>query len=471
MVRDPEGLGAADCAGNELISEIGPPLPDRIQRERGFGRELNAGPKARISHEELRKVGGEAQQPLERSRQLVPHVLGERFDLLPLIVKKLLSDCPYGITTIYAGSQEIAISVTGMVTATRYYSFSSQTVAMRTGRGLGNAVTSLVNDHHGTPIGAISNGAHPRTSDVTRLYTTPFGGVRGSSHANTVPGDKQFLGKTRDESTGLTQIGARYYDELVGSFISVDPLLDLTDPQQWNGYAYAHNNPVSFADPTGLLPRDPSGHQTVADRADRATRISMPVEVAPPGCMAPSAGACDAAEEITATEREANETVWELFGLFVTGLGRPDGHYRFDGTDAYAKRFMLGETAGLMRERIEEWLRQGKSAEAGSVEVTPEMFVRDAIVIASNGHGGNLPEAFTGSFNYEFQVVEQSVERAAIVQITVTNPTTIESFTRIPWDRENFFEYFKGPMDMSNQLFGTYKRIDQTLTWTERVHY
>lgn len=45
------------------------------------------------------------------------------------------------------------------------------------------------------------------------------------------PGDAQFLGKIRDESTGLTQIGARYYDELVGSFISVDPLLDLADPQ------------------------------------------------------------------------------------------------------------------------------------------------------------------------------------------------------------------------------------------------
>ncbi len=173
-----------------------------------------------------------------------------------------------GFTTIYAGSQEITLTYSGAVKATRYYSFSGQTVAMRTGRGLGNAVTSLVNDHHGTPIGAISNGAHPRTSNVSRLYTDPFGGTRGGSWEDTVPGDKQFLGKTRDESTGLTQIGARYYDELVGSFISVDPLLDLTDPQQWNGYAYAHNNPVSFTDPTGLLPQGYSS--ATFDSMDRA---------------------------------------------------------------------------------------------------------------------------------------------------------------------------------------------------------
>lgn len=29
----------------------------------------------------------------------------------------------------------------------------------------------------------------------------------------------------------------------------------LTDPQQWNAYAYANNNPTTMSDPDGLEPR------------------------------------------------------------------------------------------------------------------------------------------------------------------------------------------------------------------------
>lgn len=186
---------------------------------------------------------------------------------------------------MYAGAQEIRIADDGAVTATRYYQFAGKTVAVRTDRGLGDGVTSLVSDHHGTPVAATTNGGHPVKAGISRLYTDPFGGRRGDSTETTVPGDTQFLGKTRDESTGLTQIGARYYDEKVGSFISVDPLLDLTSPQQWNGYAYANNNPVSLTDPTGLLP---AGYSSATfdsmDRAmaDRAKSNRAPATVVPP---------------------------------------------------------------------------------------------------------------------------------------------------------------------------------------------
>jgi hypothetical protein len=32
--------------------------------------------------------------------------------------------------------------------------------------------------------------------------------------------------------------------------------MDLTDPQQWNGYTYANNNPTTYSDPSGLIPDD-----------------------------------------------------------------------------------------------------------------------------------------------------------------------------------------------------------------------
>ncbi|WP_202627999.1 RHS repeat-associated core domain-containing protein, partial [Cellulomonas sp. APG4] len=52
-------------------------------------------------------------------------------------------------------------------------------------------------------------------------------------------------------------VGARYYDPTLGRFISVDPVMDLTDPAQWHGYSYANNNPITNSDPTGLLPGAP----------------------------------------------------------------------------------------------------------------------------------------------------------------------------------------------------------------------
>ena len=115
------------------------------------------------------------------------------------------------------------VAPSGEVSAKRYYAFAGQTVAVRTDRGLGG-VTSLVNDAHGTPLAAVPNTTWS-VSSAKRLYTDPFGAVRGGS----VPGDRVFLGKTRDNTTGLTLLGARYYDEQVGRFISVDPIMDLTD--------------------------------------------------------------------------------------------------------------------------------------------------------------------------------------------------------------------------------------------------
>lgn len=48
--------------------------------------------------------------------------------------------------------------------------------------------------------------------------------------------------------------GARYYASQTGRFTTVDPGHvngDIFDPQSWNAYAYARNNPLKYTDPTG----------------------------------------------------------------------------------------------------------------------------------------------------------------------------------------------------------------------------
>ena len=69
------------------------------------------------------------------------------------------------------------------------------------------------------------------------------------------PNKRSYLGVgIDDEATGLTHIGAREYDQNTGRFLSADPIIDIADPLQMNGYAYSNNSPISMSDPTGLKP-------------------------------------------------------------------------------------------------------------------------------------------------------------------------------------------------------------------------
>jgi RHS repeat-associated protein len=60
---------------------------------------------------------------------------------------------------------------------------------------------------------------------------------------------------TIDTSTGLTHLGAREYDPELGRFISVDPIMDLSDPQQMHGYTYSKTTcPASTSANSGRQP-------------------------------------------------------------------------------------------------------------------------------------------------------------------------------------------------------------------------
>ncbi|GAA3619742.1 polymorphic toxin-type HINT domain-containing protein [Streptomyces chitinivorans] len=148
-------------------------------------------------------------------------------------------------TTVYLPGMELRLPKGGSeVEATRYYSFAGQTIAVRTDDG---KLSFLASDHHGTGELAIDAA----TGAVAQRRFDPYGLERGRA-SGTWPGEKGFVGGTIDAQTGLTSIGAREYDSSLGRFISVDPIIDYTSPQQINGYAYANNTPVTLSDPTGL---------------------------------------------------------------------------------------------------------------------------------------------------------------------------------------------------------------------------
>ncbi|WP_281274414.1 polymorphic toxin-type HINT domain-containing protein, partial [Allorhizocola rhizosphaerae] len=131
----------------------------------------------------------------------------------------------------------------GSVLGTRYYAG----IAVRDPTGL----KWICTNHQKTSVAQID----AVTLSATRRRMLPYGEDRGTPPTGWM-GTKGYVGGTKD-TTGYTHLGAREYDPTLGRFISVDPLMDLTDPQQWHAYTYANGNPTTFSDPSGLMKKEP----------------------------------------------------------------------------------------------------------------------------------------------------------------------------------------------------------------------
>jgi RHS repeat-associated protein len=83
--------------------------------------------------------------------------------------------------------------------------------------------------------------------------------------------NQKFTGQERDSETGLDFFQARYFSAALGRFNSPDPSnagANLFNPQSWNAYTYAFNNPLTLIDPSGTSPFDgfnPSPDDPCAD--------------------------------------------------------------------------------------------------------------------------------------------------------------------------------------------------------------
>ncbi|MGY1454770.1 polymorphic toxin-type HINT domain-containing protein [Streptomyces sp. SS8] len=149
-------------------------------------------------------------------------------------------------TTLYLGHTEVTLAKgTTEPKATRYVGLPGGHQAVIEDDG---TVSFTIADHHGTGHLAID------ASDLsmTQRRSLPFGGPRGEQ-PEVWPGTKGFVGGTTDTATGLTHLGAREYDPVIGRFISVDPIMNLADTESFHGYAYAGNSPITYSDPTGLV--------------------------------------------------------------------------------------------------------------------------------------------------------------------------------------------------------------------------
>jgi len=119
-------------------------------------------------------------------------------------------------------------------------------------------------DHLGST--AVVTDLDGRVVSETAYY--PFGVQRYELQSTSwFAGDYKFTGKERDRESGLSYYAARYYEPVLGKFISADPLFAATgddggNPQRLGLYSYVLNNPMRYTDPSGLFEEDTHGSMT-----------------------------------------------------------------------------------------------------------------------------------------------------------------------------------------------------------------
>jgi RHS repeat-associated protein len=159
----------------------------------------------------------------------------------------LLQGDPGSVTLYLPGEQLTATTVNGATTVTgaRIIALPSGGDVVRTGAG--SSYYFEVPDQQGTEELELDDTAQVPT---WRQFT-PYGAPRGETV--TWADNRGFLNQPADPDTGLTYDGARAYDPVTARFISPDPVLNTSDPQDLDPYDYAEDNPVTDSDPSGAM--------------------------------------------------------------------------------------------------------------------------------------------------------------------------------------------------------------------------
>src|SRR5262249_38159167 len=104
-------------------------------------------------------------------------------------------------------------------------------------------------------------------------------------HGANLPPER-FTGQTRDPEAGLDYFGARFYQQRIGRFSTLDPSMNgaLRHPQAWNRYSDALNNPLKFVDPdgrqasnctsSGVITTDEHGNTVYTSNSDKTCNES-----------------------------------------------------------------------------------------------------------------------------------------------------------------------------------------------------
>jgi len=144
-------------------------------------------------------------------------------------------------TTWYLGS-EAEVLVDATYTTGRLTSYITSGVVKTA-----NAISYLSQDH----LGSNRLETFPGSSPPPSRHDYDAYGRPATTANSTIRDGKAYIGETYDAETNLQYLHARYYDSLLGRFLSPDTWDPTLSGVDINRYAYALNDPINLSDPLG----------------------------------------------------------------------------------------------------------------------------------------------------------------------------------------------------------------------------
>ncbi|MDI5966117.1 RHS repeat domain-containing protein [Streptantibioticus silvisoli] len=395
-----------------------------------------------------------------------------------------------GTTTLFLGSDQITLNSSGSTTSVvRAYSLPGAPTVLRTATA--GRTGSTLDYQSANPQGTATTDITAGNLTVTHREYTPFGEDRGTAPANW-PGDKGFVGGTVDDTTGLTNLGAREYDPSLGRFITPDSLQNIGDPQQWNGYAYSNNDPVDGNDRTGRIwirngdgdpVADATSQGAVSENKSSGTARGKYIDRLPAeysdcnNCDAgvyvgsggesrtdvDASGAAAVRRTIVKTSRTSIGP-YRMGGLWALGVGQYVPKMYFGPGDTFTKELQNDPHNQALLQQCEESPTLCTAVGTTAVEDYEDHgianLLSDGLAVLSHGSFGRPPvDAFLGSYAETLKVRSYDpVSAEATVDFKVTNKSG--------WN--SFFHFISNGIPNTHHGLGA--TIEEDFTWSRTVH-
>ncbi|ROQ88996.1 hypothetical protein EDE04_7391 [Streptomyces sp. 2132.2] len=164
---------------------------------------------------------------------------------------------------------------------------------------------------------------------------------------------------------------------------------------------------------------------------------------------------------------QSNDNPYDLGFAWVSGLGSRHRDYH-DGDEMTELIKSSVSMEQLRADTLAQWNEEGSGegrvrysiSESGKVGALKKLLFTDLPAIAT-GDREHLGEAFMGSYSVNYDVKGQDPDGSLVVQYTLNNDTSNESFL-------HFVGYYDW-LEKTNKKDGTFSTVSQTITWTERI--